>query len=513
MSAQSQSLSAVRALADKSLGDPETSQHFLQAFGITPQAFTVLDEQAQAMHLQQQVTHKDAKNAIKRYALASQGSEAGLVWSVGGVWSASLIDQEPDLMTGPEVDAFHKKHPNAQVVDVLVYREALKAYNAGFDSVLDHSERSTPESRIAARDAGIKSLVRAGFPADALDVGRNEVRGPGNVSSAAFKHGTKVLARGVANSKILFAIGEVDAIEGDDPKSEIINVKLKQVMKPLSLTGEEPSFQRFFHVSKAAVGEHAFFKRADVVEISPLHLPRVLGMKTSALVEQIATQGLGSVAPVPPPVPDKARIDMFSKTTHSICMQWRWDSALLHSGGYKGQVVGAVADAAAAAEVKFSGVLCFFGDENEYPMVSLTGSDLSEVQAAAKEVAHVLLSFEGVEPVTGRPQKDVAKVSAPDYVFGVRMQKALSRAIGVIHPNSQASRLVVEEAIAAPLSEVRQRWNAVLTAWPFVRSAYFDDGDPSLKAEFQGIYDEGVASMNAELAAPAKVQDDSPSPV
>lgn len=392
MSINHHSLSEVRSLADQSLGDPEASQHFLRVLGIAPEAFMALDEQAQALHLQQ------------------------------------------------------------------------------------HGERQ------------------------------------GNVLRAAFKHGTKVLARGVENSKILFAIGEVDAMEGGDPKSEIVAVKLKQVMKPLSLTRHDPSSQRFFHVSKAAVGEHAFFKRADVVEISPLHLPRVLRMKTSALVEQIATQGLGSVAPVVPPVPDKARIDLFSKTTHSICIQWRWDSALLHSAGYKSQVVGAVADAAAAAEVKCSGVLCSLGDGDEYPMVSLTGSDLSEVQAAAKEVAHVLLSFEGVEPVTACPQKDVAKVSAPDYVFGERMQKALSRAIGVIHPGSQASRLVVEDAIAAPMSDVRQRWSAVLTAWPFVRSAYFDEDDPSLKAEFQAIYEEGVPRMNAELASPSKVQDDSLSP-
>lgn len=120
-----------------------------------------------------QATQEAVNNSIRRYALASQHTEAGLVWSVGGVWSASLIDQAPVLMTGPEVDAFHKKHSNAQVVDVLVYREACDAYNAGFNSVItDHDQRSTPESREAARAAGIKSLVLAGFPANALEIGK-----------------------------------------------------------------------------------------------------------------------------------------------------------------------------------------------------------------------------------------------------------------------------------------------------------------------------------------------------
>lgn len=150
-------------------------------------AKTMVDarKEAAARNLQeaQGAMQKDAINATKRYALASQATEAGLVWSVGGVWSASLIDQVPDLMTGPEVDAFHKKHPNAQVVDVLVYLEAHKAYIAGVNSVLGPNERSTPESRLAARDAGIKSLVRAGFAADALEVGRNETHGQGKVSN------------------------------------------------------------------------------------------------------------------------------------------------------------------------------------------------------------------------------------------------------------------------------------------------------------------------------------------
>jgi len=53
MSIQPQTLSEVRALAQQSLGDPESSQHFQLALGVTPEAFAALDEQAQAKHLQQ----------------------------------------------------------------------------------------------------------------------------------------------------------------------------------------------------------------------------------------------------------------------------------------------------------------------------------------------------------------------------------------------------------------------------------------------------------------------------
>ena len=125
--------------------------------------------------------HGNVEHAThNRYALAVQDAEAGLIWSVGGVWSASLLSQPPALMTGPEVDALHKKHPNAHIVDVIVYREACEAYNAGFNAVLNHDERSTPESRQAARNAGIESLVRAGFPENALEIGRNDYLQQGN---------------------------------------------------------------------------------------------------------------------------------------------------------------------------------------------------------------------------------------------------------------------------------------------------------------------------------------------
>lgn len=61
-------LAEVQALAARcaEAGDAEVSKDFEQRFGVTPEAFVQMDAQAQqqAMHLQQQATHKDAKNAI-----------------------------------------------------------------------------------------------------------------------------------------------------------------------------------------------------------------------------------------------------------------------------------------------------------------------------------------------------------------------------------------------------------------------------------------------------------------
>ncbi len=112
----------------------------------------------------------DLGSSAHRYALASHDPDGIVRWSVGGEWSASLLDHSPTLMTGPEVDAFKVRHPNARIVDVIVYREACEVYSAGCNSVLDHSERSTPQTRQAAREAGIKALIRAGFPEDALNI-------------------------------------------------------------------------------------------------------------------------------------------------------------------------------------------------------------------------------------------------------------------------------------------------------------------------------------------------------
>ena len=144
------------------------------------------------------------QSAHNRYALVAKDADAGLVWSVGNEWSASLLDKTPALMTGQQADALLKRHPKASIVDVIVFREAVKAYNAGFNSVIDHNERSTPETRQAAREAGIKALVRAGFSKDALDVAKtvSAIETPLLAPSFSlgqrfdFKQGDQVVANG-----------------------------------------------------------------------------------------------------------------------------------------------------------------------------------------------------------------------------------------------------------------------------------------------------------------------------
>lgn len=101
----------------------------------------------------------------KRYALRSNAdTEAGTVWSTGGVWSAS-VPAEDKLLTGPQVDEFAKRHPDAQVVDVIVHRAAcavwFKAFNAVIAALGDR--RSTHEERQAARAAGDAAVKSAGY--------------------------------------------------------------------------------------------------------------------------------------------------------------------------------------------------------------------------------------------------------------------------------------------------------------------------------------------------------------
>lgn len=110
------------------------------------------------------------QRAHNRYALVSVDADAGRIWSVDGAWSASLLSNSPTLLTGPQADALLSRHPKARIVDVVIYREALAAYNAGANAVIDHGTRSTTESRQAARDAGQAAMVRAGFHPDALNV-------------------------------------------------------------------------------------------------------------------------------------------------------------------------------------------------------------------------------------------------------------------------------------------------------------------------------------------------------
>lgn len=104
-------------------------------------------------------------NTERRYALADADTEAGLVWSVGGVWSAGAAFNGATLMTVTEADRMQARHPRAVRVDVYAYLDLCHAWRAGFDSVLPPSYpgKSTPELREAARTAGREALIAAGF--------------------------------------------------------------------------------------------------------------------------------------------------------------------------------------------------------------------------------------------------------------------------------------------------------------------------------------------------------------
>lgn len=95
-----------------------------------------------------------------RYALRIKSAEHGVIWSTGGVWSAT-VPEVAKLMTGPKVDEFAKRHPTAQVVDVIVYREAVAIWNAAFRA--NTVENSTHEQREAARRAGDRAVAAAGY--------------------------------------------------------------------------------------------------------------------------------------------------------------------------------------------------------------------------------------------------------------------------------------------------------------------------------------------------------------
>lgn len=101
----------------------------------------------------------------KRYALRSKAdTEAGTVWSTGSYWSART-PAEADLMTGPEVEAFAARHPQAEIIDVIVYRAAaavwMKAFRAEIDAL--GGRPSTHEEREAARAAGNAAVRAAGY--------------------------------------------------------------------------------------------------------------------------------------------------------------------------------------------------------------------------------------------------------------------------------------------------------------------------------------------------------------
>lgn len=107
-------------------------------------------------------------NSLNRYALVYKDGLCNF-WSVGGTWSTKIPKIE-ELLSGQQADAMKQKHTTSKIVDVIVYLQALEAYNFGVNKATNHEERSTAQSRLASQQAGIASMLQAGFPADALEI-------------------------------------------------------------------------------------------------------------------------------------------------------------------------------------------------------------------------------------------------------------------------------------------------------------------------------------------------------
>ena len=105
-----------------------------------------------------------------RYALRTTAiQDCRAMWSTGSYWMAE-VPAAADLMTGPEADAFAARHPNAQIVDVVVYRAARDVWNAGYRSVVPYGfkGKTTEAQRAEARAAGDAAVAAAGYRSGVL---------------------------------------------------------------------------------------------------------------------------------------------------------------------------------------------------------------------------------------------------------------------------------------------------------------------------------------------------------
>ena len=101
----------------------------------------------------------------KRYALrCTADAEASTVWSTGGFWSSN-VPTEDKLLTGRQVDEFAKRHSQAEIIDVIVYRAACAVWNKAFNAAIAalDGRRSTHEERQAARAAADTAVQAAGY--------------------------------------------------------------------------------------------------------------------------------------------------------------------------------------------------------------------------------------------------------------------------------------------------------------------------------------------------------------
>jgi len=74
--------------------------------------------------------HNEVKKLNRRYALRVTSSAGfGDTYSTGSYWYGEL-PADHKLLTGSQVDAFAKRHPEATVVDVVVLRAEIAARKA-----------------------------------------------------------------------------------------------------------------------------------------------------------------------------------------------------------------------------------------------------------------------------------------------------------------------------------------------------------------------------------------------
>lgn len=96
-----------------------------------------------------------------RYALRTTAiADCGAMWSTGGVWSDD-VPTAGRLLTGPQVDEFAKRHPAAQIIDVIVHRAACAVWYKAFSAAA--ASGSTHEQRQAARAAANAAVKAAGY--------------------------------------------------------------------------------------------------------------------------------------------------------------------------------------------------------------------------------------------------------------------------------------------------------------------------------------------------------------
>lgn len=96
-----------------------------------------------------------------RYALRTAAiADCGPMWSTGSYWEAKVPSIDA-LLTGPQADKLAARHPDAKIIDVVVYRIAQSVWIRAWRAAT--VPNSTHEQRQAARAAGDAAVKAAGY--------------------------------------------------------------------------------------------------------------------------------------------------------------------------------------------------------------------------------------------------------------------------------------------------------------------------------------------------------------